>query len=311
MREPPSFLSDAAVLAAVRTHWDPHVVEVTHLPLGFGAHHWTARVDGSPSLFVTFDALAPRHSADSLEATYAAAGALADGGLDFVLAPLPAGTGSRTVPLADGALSVTPWREGSSGGGPLRDRAEAEATASMIDRLHAVPSPPGLRDWEPVVGRRFAADLALALGRPWETGPYGERARQCLAERLPDIGRWVASYHRLVRAAADRPWVPTHGEPHSANQLVTASRRYLVDWESLRRAPAERDWRTLVQDGYGDLCRPDWQMVEMFDLEWRLDEIASYSRWFSAPHSGSASDEIAYGGLRGELERADWEPAGM
>ncbi len=45
-------------------------------------------------------------------------------------------------------------------------------------------------------------------------------------------------------------------------------------------------------------------MVELFDLEWRLDEIAQYAAWFAAPHSGTASDEVAYGGLLGELERA-------
>ena len=67
----------------------------------------------------------------------------------------------------------------------------------------------------------------------------------------------------------------------------------------------------LVQDGYADLCAPDWAMVEMFDLEWRLDEIASYARWFAAPHTGTASDEVAWGGLRGELERAEWAAAAV
>ena len=169
----------------------------------------------------------------------------------------------------------------------------------MPSRLHAVPPlPAGLRGsrWS----RRYAAELALALGRPWDTGPSGERARGALAERIGDIGRWVAAYHRLASVARTRPWVPTHGEPHTANQLVTPTGRLLVDWETLRRAPAERDLRVLVQDGHGDLCAPDWAMVEMFDLEWRLDEVASYARWFAAPHTGTASDEVAWGGLRGE-----------
>ena len=38
-------------------------------------------------------------------------------------------------------------------------------------------------------------------------------------------------------------------------------------------------------------------MVEMFDLEWRLDEISQYAAWFAAPHTGTASDEVAFGGL--------------
>lgn len=44
----------------------------------------------------------------------------------------------------------------------------------------------------------------------------------------------------------------------------------------------------------------------MFDLEWRLDEIAAYARWFAEPHTGTDSDRVALGGLLEELERAGW-----
>ena len=307
MREPPPHVSDAEVLAAVREHWDDAVAEVAHLPVGFGAHHWAAGDETGRRLFVTYDSLGRRHTAASLESTYTATASLA-GDLDFVLAPGASRSGAHTVPLADGALSASPWVDGSSGGGPLRDRDEAEGTAAMLNRLHAAAPPPGIRLWEPLVTARYAAELALALGRPWDEGPYAAHARQALSDRIADIGRWVASYHRLADEARARQWVATHGEPHSANQLVTATGRLLVDWESLRLAPPERDLRVLVQDGHADLCRPDWSMVEMFDLEWRLDEIASYARWFAAPHTGTASDEVSWGGLRGELERAEWAP---
>ena len=42
-------------------------------------------------------------------------------------------------------------------------------------------------------------------------------------------------------------------------------------------------------------------MLELFDLEWRLDEISQYAAWFAAPHTGTADDEIAFGGLLHEL----------
>ena len=85
----------------------------------------------------------------------------------------------------------------------------------------------------------------------------------------------------------------------------------LVDWESLKLGPRERDFATLLQSGllwlpaYG-IGEPDWPMVEMFDLEWRLDEISSFADWLAAYHSGSESDAIAVGGLLGELARPDW-----
>jgi spectinomycin phosphotransferase len=101
--------------------------------------------------------------------------------------------------------------------------------------------------------------------------------------------------------------VPTHGEPHSANQLITASGIVLVDWESLALAPPERDLRTLVAAGYADLVQPDWSMIEMFDLEWRLDELFQYAAWFSRPHTGNASDVVALEDLVHELHRPDWK----
>ena len=61
--------------------------------MGFGAHHWRVDVGGEPGLFATYDRFGKRHSLDSLEAAYAGAIQLADAGLEFVLAPLPARSG--------------------------------------------------------------------------------------------------------------------------------------------------------------------------------------------------------------------------
>jgi spectinomycin phosphotransferase len=91
--------------------------------------------------------------------------------------------------------------------------------------------------------------------------------------------------------------VATHGEPHHANQVVTSQGTVLVDWETLKLAPAERDLAGL---GAGDPA-----MLEMFDLEWRLGEIDAYATWFSAPHTGTEDDAIAYAGLVEELDRVD------
>ncbi|MEJ7832645.1 MAG: hypothetical protein WKF79_07010 [Nocardioides sp.] len=79
-----------------------------------------------------------------------------------------------------------------------------------------------------------------------------------------------------------------------------------MDWESLKLAPRERDLRGLVEAGRADLAVPRWQMIELFDLEWRLDEISQYAAWFAAPHTGTASDEIALAGLEEELGRPEW-----
>ena len=79
----------------------------------------------------------------------------------------------------------------------------------------------------------------------------------------------------------------------------------LVDWESLAPAARERDLRPLVGSGYTYLVGPDPATLELFDLEWRLDEIAQHADWFAAPHAGTATDAVAFGGLVEELGRPD------
>jgi len=313
VREEPDHVSAAEVLAAVRARWEPEADGIEHLPIGFGAHHWAASVGGDRRLFVTLDGLAPRHTAASLEGAYAAAAGLATQGLEFVLASRPTRDGTFTVPVAGGVLSATPWREGTTCPGPHADAAEAAESARMLARLHAATPPPRCPVWVPLVAADFAAELARRLTVPWRAGPYGERVRAALRDHCDDIARWTAAYHRLAARAADRHWVATHGEPHTRNQLRTANGTLLVDWESLRLAPRERDFATLLGSGPGWLRdygtdEPDWPMVEMFDLEWRLDEISSYADWFEAPHPGNHSDRVAFDGLCEELARQEWQP---
>lgn len=52
--------------------------------------------------------------------------------------------------------------------------------------------------------------------------------------------------------------------------------------------------RDLVDAGARVGADPD--MLEMFDLEWRLDEIRQYTAWFAAEHHGTEDDQIAFGG---------------
>ena len=63
-----------------------------------------------------------------------------------------------------------------------------------------------------------------------------------------------------------------------------------------------------MQAGYGVQVDADPDMVELFDLEWRLAEIDEYANWFAAPHTGTADDRTAYEGLLDELRRGPWWP---
>lgn len=307
MREAPDAVSVEAVLDAVRTGWAIDVDAIEHLPVGFGAHHWRVSYAGMPRVFVTLDSLGRRHSAESLEAAYSGAGELAAGGLEFVVASIRDRHGHYTAPLAGGSLSCVPWLDGEpAGSGAIDGDSLARQNAEVLARLHATTPPAGIPSWRPRVGEDFGDSLADLLRSPWQTGPYGERAQNALARRIDAIRRWTESYHELARRAAEHPWVPTHGEPHTANQVVTDEGIVFVDWESLARAPRERDLGTLVGSGYAELAAPNWEMIELFDLEWRLEELAQYADWFNRPHTGTDSDRVAFDDLTEELNRPDW-----
>lgn len=303
MREAPPHITDDDVLTVVRAHWAEQATLVRHLPVGFGAHHWKVKVQGGESFFVTWDTFTTHHTPESLERAYAAARSLAEAGLEFVLAPRLGTLGHCTVPLQEGRLSVTEWVDGTSGDGTIVDGAQALTTADMLTRLHAA-TPPPLDPWRPLVDADFAYRLVDRTDAPWESGPFAETARQAIRACLAAVADWAADYHRLAAATDPSTWVVTHGEPHTANQLASPERTWLVDWESVRLAPRERDLKTLVENGWAHLAPDlDLELVEMFDLEWRLDEISQYADWFEAEHSGTASDKVALDGLLHELQR--------
>jgi spectinomycin phosphotransferase len=303
VRSRPSFISDEAIARAVAAHWLSEVAEIRYLPWGFGAHHWRV-AGGGRTLFVTLDRLAPRHTATSLEAAYAGAAALATGGLDVVCAPLPSGSGRFTVDVGVGVLSVTPWLDGRS---PTEAEARepqhvSEVTAALAALHRAVP-PDGLPCWTPRVGPEFADELRARTARPWTSGPLAEDARDALATHCAAIGRWTDRYLWLADIARARrdSWVPTHGEPHQDNQVIGDHGLKLVDWESLARAPRERDHAGLLDTGAADGVATDPAMLELFTLDWRLAEITVYALWFAAPHLGTDDDHIALADLHEEL----------
>ncbi|MEV0246918.1 aminoglycoside phosphotransferase [Nocardia sp. NPDC050712] len=300
MFTPPASIGDAAIAAAVTGQWLAAVDEIGYLPWGFGAHHW--RVSGAGTvLFVTLDQLEPRHTARSLEAAYAGAAALAAGGLEVVCAPVPARSGRFTVDVGAGVLSVTPWLDGHSPSGAVASEPGHVATVvGALHALHAAAPPAGLRCWTPQVGSDFPAELRESTAEPWTSGPLAESARRALAERHAHITGWTHRYLELAETAVAQrdSWVPTHGEPHGDNQVVTAAGLRFVDWESLALAPRERDYADLPASAP---VPRDPAMAELFALDWRLSEIAEYARWFAAPHTGSADDHTALTGLYEEL----------
>ena len=272
--------------------------------MGFGAHHW--RVSGADTiLFVTFDQLGDRHTRESLEAAYAgAAGTRSTRPRLRPGSPADDDGGGYTVPFEDGALSVTPWRNGTISGDGTMSAARARATRGMLDRLHAAAPPPGIPRWRPLVGPDLADDLAARTASAWDSGPYGEDARAAIRDRLDDIAAWTATYHRLAATATDRraalgpdPRRAAHPQPADHAGRRRPDRLGVAQAGAPRARPAHPRRRRPPA-----ARTPTTAMLDLFDLEWRLDEIAQYAAWFEAWHTGTESDAIAFGGLH---RRAD------
>lgn len=312
VRDPLDSIGDELVTRAVREAWGLDVVAAEYLPWGFGAWHWAARdASGRRRWFITADELDHPTRGDELESSYVAALSLHESGLGFVVPCLRSLGGPTTLEVKGFALSVTDWIEGNGADGELVGSA-ADETAAMVRALHEAPIPRQAPVWEHRL--RWAHDLER-LGEliepPWASGPLAAEARVALRAHQHQVPQWLQR-HTLLAAQAvalAETWVVTHGEPGLHNQLVTTTGRRLVDWESLRVAPRERDLTDLArapEPWVAGLALPDPSMLELFDLHWRLNEIGAYAAWLRVPHAGNENDRIALGGLIEQLERLDW-----
>ena len=110
-----------------------------------------------------------------------------------------------------------------------------------------------------------------------------------------------------LRARADS-LVVTHGEPHRANVIVdTHDRLRLVDWDTTRLAPRERDlWLVLDDeltgwDEYasvvGDVSL-DHEALELYSRWWDLADIAVFTADIRRPHVDDEQSKANFKSLR-------------
>lgn len=317
----PEDLRSETVLRLVREHWDERAHSAANVSWGAGAHHWVCGGWRAARWVLTADDVSSPGRLEELEAAYAVARRLAADGLHFVvptIAPRAGPTPGGDIGIRRGRhlLTVTAYLEGEPGTGTFADDSQRTLVAREIGALHGAPVPDGAPRWRP--GPPGRADLERLLGTvdgpAWTAGPFGEPVREALREARPHLLSLSARFDVLADRALDGSdgWVLTHGEPHTANVLWGPAGPVLVDWESLRVAPRERDLRTVLRGAEGaeplsayvasggtvDL---DADMVELFDLEWWLRETALLALRFSGPHEGDAEDVRLHEAFRDEV----------
>lgn len=306
MRERPGDLSERELADVLDEWWAVGEADLTYAPVGFGGYHWT-----TPDHFVTVTDVRHGGFATLVSAMDTAA---ALGELDFVVAPLATKDGRTVVRLGDRyAVTLFPLVAGEPGSfHDIPTPAQRADMAAVLARLHRA-SVPGVPRHDPALEARSALDAALsALGTSWDGGPYAERTRELLTAHEGEVraalARFDASANRLA-AMPDADLVVTHGETHRGNTLTDGGRLLLIDWDTVRLAPPERDlWMGLGDD---TVARERYEretghvvsaeLTAFYELRWALDDITLYVRDFREPHGASADLAQAWDGLEGSV----------
>jgi spectinomycin phosphotransferase len=320
----PPELSDDDIRVALADGWGIEAASIDYSPVGFGSHHWV-----TPGWFVTVDDLRMKPwLADTtddvfacLGATYGAAADLASSGCEFVCAPVQSRRGDALHRLTDDfSLAVFPFLEGRHAAvGYYESEPDRDDVLRMLARLHAAPPTPGLLVDDYAVSARDGLDHALdELTTEWTSGPLSEEARRTLADSEEHLRHALAAHDDFARrAAASAPrQVITHGEPHAANVIFTTGGPRLIDWDTVKVAPIERDLARVVGNDADDATAyldaggdpPNEDRLLMYSLWWDLNDVALYTEVLRNTHERTADTEKMLRGLGSSIQLGERFP---
>jgi hypothetical protein len=310
----PPDLAEEVIADVLRGRWGLAPVELGYLAVGFGSHHWRAIDAEGHALFLSIDDLQKSQTStpdgtldaahERLARAYRSAYLLRHrGGLNFVVAPVADREGLVIARIAEGySMIVQPHLSGRSLGAEdfvsWTDRAEVVAILARLHEATNVVRPEAGMEVGFLPGREELLEALDALGTPWTSGPYGERARALLHRHAAAVGSLLDYCVRSAALVTSHPdtMVLTHGEPTASNTMLTPSGFALVDWESALLAPAERDlWALDPGDGsiHAAYTVATGRPVSSARLDWYrlwydLFEIAGYIDLFRKPHEDTS-----------------------
>jgi hypothetical protein len=310
---PPQDLSEQTLSAALTREWGVVPASVAYRPVGFGSHHWTVTDRAGTGWFATVDDLGTA-AADAryarLRGALDAARGLRERGHAFVLAPITTAGDEPLARLAPRyALSLYPLVEGESFDfGRYADPAHRQAVLDMVLAVHAAPA--DIRDRAPhdahEVPHRDALETLLAGKTPADSGPYAGRAAELFAAHAGAVRELLARHDELAAGVDPARAVLTHGETHPGNTLRTPAGWRLIDWETARVAPPERDLWLLGDEALAPYATatgvtPRPELLQMYRIRWDLTDLAVEADRFGRPHAGTAEDDKAFHIVRGVL----------
>jgi spectinomycin phosphotransferase len=306
VRATPEGLEAGSVIDALRHGWDFDADFAEYAAVGGGSYHWEVKDTSGRRGFVTVDDLGQKtwlgdtNDAvfDGLRRAFDAAVALRDGGLHFVVAPIPARAGESVRRLDSRyAIALFPFVEGEAGQFGRYEDGDRQAIVTMLAALHQATAAAGSAVSTvglDLPGRRHLEGALRELDEPWRGGPLSEPARHAVRDSASELAELLALADRLSVDAQNcgGDWVVTHGEPHAANVMRTSEGRLLLDWDTVALAPPERDLWMLVVDGRdaADLyvrstgTQLNEAALDFYRLTWDLKDIAEYLNVLRSPH---------------------------
>jgi len=310
VRSPPDLDSDL-VIDAMSSRWGVDVRRLDYLPLGAGSHHWSA--DGDLRCFVTVDDLQLKVGSDFgdlgpvgevLRGALGTAAALRAVGHGYVVAPVPCQDGD-VMHVIDGryALAVYPWISGDSyEWGDDLDRSWMSAIVDRLAELHSASTDQfagtAVEDFE-LTGTRLIVPSSV---EDWpDAGPLSRPGCQLLVLHREATLNRLAQFEELSASLRSDRMVVTHGEPHPGNTMLTTDGLVLIDWDTVKIAPPERDmWSIVDRDptaeaaylrcGGVELSR---DVMDFYRLRWDLDDLCAYAHELAQPHATTPDSEHA------------------
>jgi spectinomycin phosphotransferase len=304
----PEGLEGSSVVDALRDGWGFDVDVAEYAAVGAGSFHWEVTDKTGLRGFVTVDHLDQKPwlgdtrdaAFDGLRRAFDTSVALRNGGLDFVIGPIPTRKGESLRRLDSRyAIALFPFVEGEAGEfGYFEDDGDGRrAVVAMLAELHQATAAVGSAvrtSGLDLPGRRHIEAALLELNGAWTGGPLSEPARDAVRDSASELAELLTLADRLAADAHKRGggWVVTHGEPHAANVMRGSEGRLLVDWDTVALAPPERDLWMLAVGGTDatDLyaratgTQVNEAALDCFRLTWDLKDLAEYLNVLRSPH---------------------------
>ena len=172
MRARPEGVEESSIRDALREGWNFDLAVATYAAVGGGSYHWEVVDAGGGRAFATVDDLGQKawlgetrdEVFEELRCAFDTASVLWEGGLDFVVAPIPV-RGGGTLRRLDARYSIAlfPFGDGEAGEFGHYDDEGRRAVLELIAELHLATTAagPGVRTAGLGVPGRHHAEAAL------------------------------------------------------------------------------------------------------------------------------------------------------